>query len=103
MIEGGPRTLEAAQIAIDYLFEEGPDRLGPMGERIVYDLSEVGLHAPRPDNARIACAGGNFADHAAAMAAKMRGRPYEGDTYHEIRNAGFWGFWKLGGDCRPGG
>ena len=96
MIEGGPRTLEAAQIAIDYLFKEAPDRLGPMGERIVYDLSEVRLHAPRPDNARIACAGGNFADHAAAMAAKMRGRPYEGDAYHEIRNAGFWGFWKLG-------
>jgi hypothetical protein len=33
---------------------------------------------------------------AAAMAAKMRGRPYEGDAHQEIRNAGFWGFWKLG-------
>jgi len=30
------------------------------------------------------------------MAVKMRGRPYEGDAYQEIRNAGFWGFWKLG-------
>jgi len=27
---------------------------------------------------------------------KMRGRPYEGDAYQEIRKAGFWGFWKLG-------
>ena len=30
------------------------------------------------------------------MAVKMRGRPYEGDAHQEIRNAGFWGFWKLG-------
>ena len=30
------------------------------------------------------------------MAVRMRGRPYEGDAYQEIRNAGFWGFWKLG-------
>jgi acylpyruvate hydrolase len=29
------------------------------------------------------------------MAVKMRGRPYEGDAYQEIRKAGFWGFWKL--------
>jgi len=49
----------------------------------------------RPDNARIACAGGNFADHAAAMAEKMRGGPYQGDAREEIRRAGFWGFWKL--------
>jgi len=55
----------------------------------------VRLHAPRPNNARIACAGGNFADHAAAMAVKMRRRPYEGDAHQEIRKAGFWGFWKL--------
>jgi 2-keto-4-pentenoate hydratase/2-oxohepta-3-ene-1,7-dioic acid hydratase in catechol pathway len=53
------------------------------------------VHAPRPNNARIACAGGNFADHAAAMAEKMRGRPYEGAAREEIRRAGFWGFWKL--------
>jgi acylpyruvate hydrolase len=66
------------------------------GEPLVYPSGEVRLHAPRADNARIACAGGNFADHAAAMAVKMRGRPYEGDAYQEIRNAGFWGFWKLG-------
>jgi hypothetical protein len=58
----------------------------------------VRLHAPRRDNARIACAGGNFADHAAAMAVKMRRRPYEGDAYQEIRKAGFWGFWKLARD-----
>jgi len=95
-IEGGRRAVDAAQQAQDYLFGQVQDNFGPRGEALVHPASDVRLHAPRPNNARIACAGGNFADHAAAMAVKMRGRPYEGDAYQEIRNAGFWGFWKLG-------
>ena len=95
LIEGGPRALEHAQKALDYLFAQAQDRSGPRGETLIYPTADVRLHAPRPDNARIACAGGNFADHAAAMAVKMRRRPYEGDAYQEIRKAGFWGFWKL--------
>ena len=96
LIEGGPRALEAAQTALDYLLSQAPDKLGPRGERLIYEIADVHLHSPRPNNARIACAGGNFADHAAAMAVRIRGKPYEGDAYQEIRNAGFWGFWKLG-------
>jgi acylpyruvate hydrolase len=96
LIEGGPRALEAVQTALDYLFGQAQDRFGPRGAMLVHRAADMRLHAPRPSNARIACAGGNFADHAAAMAVKMRGRPYEGDAYQEIRNAGFWGFWKLG-------
>ena len=96
LIEGGPRALEAAQTALDYLLGQAPDKLGLRGERLIHAISDVHLHAPRPNNARIACAGGNFADHAAAMAVRMRGKPYGGDAYQEIRNAGFWGFWKLG-------
>lgn len=95
LIEGGRRALENAQKALDHLFGRAQDQLGPRGERLVYPAAEVRLHAPRPDNARIACAGGNFADHAAAMAEKMRRKPHEGDAYQEIRKAGFWGFWKL--------
>jgi 2-keto-4-pentenoate hydratase/2-oxohepta-3-ene-1,7-dioic acid hydratase in catechol pathway len=95
LIEGGPRALEHAQRALEYLFGQAQDEFGPRGETLVYPAADVRLHAPRPNNARIACAGGNFADHAAAMAVKMRGRPYEGDAYQEIRRAGFWGFWKL--------
>jgi hypothetical protein len=60
------------------------------------DPISAGLSAAGPNNARIACAGGNFADHAAAMTVKMRGIPYEGDAHQEIRRAGFWGFFKLG-------
>jgi len=96
LIEGGPRALEHAQKALDYLVGRAQDKFGPRGETLVYPVAAVRLHAPRPDNARIACAGGNFADHAAAMAVKIRRRPYEGDAYQEIRKAGLWGFWKLG-------
>src|ERR1700757_918503 len=96
LIEGGSRALEAAQQALDYLFGEAQSNLGPRGERLVHRVADGRLHAPRPNSARIACAGGNFADHAAAMAVKMRGKAYEGDAYQEIRKAGFWGFWKLG-------
>jgi 2-keto-4-pentenoate hydratase/2-oxohepta-3-ene-1,7-dioic acid hydratase in catechol pathway len=95
LIEGGPRALDAAQQALEHLFGQAQDKVGPRGEQIVHAAAEVRVHAPRPNNARIACAGGNFADHAAAMAVKMRGRPYEGDAHQEIRQAGFWGFWKL--------
>ena len=95
LIEGGPRALDHAEKALDYLFGLAQGKFGPRGETLVYPAADVRLHAPRPNNARIACAGGNFADHAAAMAVKMRHRPYEGDAYQEIRKAGFWGFWKL--------
>ncbi len=96
LIENGPRAIETAQKALDHLFGQAQDKLGPRGERLIFPASDVKLHAPRPKDARIACAGGNFADHAAAMAVKMRRKPYEGDAYQEIRKGGFWGFWKLG-------
>src|SRR5690349_16881658 len=75
-IEGGPRALENAQKALDYLFGEAADRLDRRGSVLVHPATETRLHAPRPNGARIACAGGNFADHAAAMAEKMQRKPY---------------------------
>ncbi len=96
LIEGGTRAIDTAQKALDHLFGQAQDKLGPRGERLAVPAAEAKLHAPRPKDARIACAGGNFADHAAAMAVKMRRKPYEGDAYQEIRKGGFWGFWKLG-------
>ncbi len=99
-IEAGPRALEETQKAMDYLFGEVHDQQGAHGEKIIHTASEVILHAPRPNGARIACAGGNFADHAAAMAkrASARGemKAFEGDACAEIRKTGIWGFWKIG-------
>jgi 2-keto-4-pentenoate hydratase/2-oxohepta-3-ene-1,7-dioic acid hydratase in catechol pathway len=106
LIEGGQRAIDTTQKALDHLFGQAQDQLGPNGERIVRPVSDpmMKLHAPRPDNARTACAGGNFGDHAAAMAEKMRGKPFEGDPTQEIRKGGFWGFWKLNREFGgPGG
>jgi len=67
-IEGGRRALDAVQQALDHLFGQAQDRLGPRGEALVHGAADARLHAPRPNNSRIACAGGHFADHAAAVA-----------------------------------
>jgi 2-keto-4-pentenoate hydratase/2-oxohepta-3-ene-1,7-dioic acid hydratase in catechol pathway len=98
-IEGGDRTLEHAQAALDHLFGDTHDLLGPNGELIVHSATEVRLHAPHPKGARIACAGGNFADHLAGMAA-IGSLPGAGAMSVEaaaarIRQTGIWGFWKL--------
>ena len=68
-IEGGQRSLELANAGLDHLFGNVQDQLGTNGEVLLHKASEVRLHAPRPDGSRIACAGGNFADHLAGMAA----------------------------------
>ena len=95
-IEGGRRALDNTQKALDHLFGKAADRDGIRGEKIVYQPNEVKIHAPRPANARIACAGGNFADHAGAMAARTRGgadvAPAAADYAASIRKMGIWGF-----------
>ena len=94
-IEGGQRTLDSAEEAIDYLIHHAPDRRDRRGALLVHASAETRLHAPRPSGARIACAGGNFADHAAAMAERMQGKPFSGDAYAQLRSNGIWGFWKV--------
>lgn len=94
-IEGGRRSLDNAGKALDYLFGEAEDQRDRRGMAVAHPAAETRLHAPRPAGARIACAGGNFADHAAAMAEKMQRRPFTGDARAQIRNAGIWGFWKV--------
>jgi len=95
LIDGGARALETVQKALDHLATQAQNKLGPRGERIVFPAAEVRLHAPRPNNARTACAGGNFVDHSVAMRIKMSGTPYEGDPLAEVRKNGIWGFWKI--------
>lgn len=98
-IDAGARALDNAEKAIEYLYGGAADRVGPGGETLVYKENAVALHAPRPSGARVACCGGNFADHAEAMfrRAAQRGErePFEGDAREMIRNNGFWGFWKV--------
>src|SRR5262245_34191708 len=62
-IERGDAALDAARRSIEHLFQNAHDKLGPQGETIVHPIETVRLYAPRPNGARIACAGGNSADH----------------------------------------
>jgi acylpyruvate hydrolase len=63
------------------------------------------LHPPQVPGARIACAGGNFADHTAAMAARTGNAAFAGADIKTIterlRERGIWGFWKVGRDAAP--
>jgi acylpyruvate hydrolase len=100
-IERGEAALDAARDSLRHLIERAGDREGPRGETIVHELSSIRLHAPRPAAARIACAGGNFADHHLAMAQRRPGGAKEATALTlegvaaSIRKAGFWGFWKV--------
>jgi len=101
-IEGGTRTLEHAEAALDHLFGSAHDHLGTGGETIAHRAAATKLHAPRPNRSRIACAGGNFADHLAGMAA-MGLLPGAGamsieEAAKRIRDNGIWGFWKVDRD-----
>jgi len=99
-IEGGRRALDGAQTALDHL-ANAADRKGPRGDTLAYPADSVKLHAPRAQGARVACAGGNFADHTEAMYARAaaRGEPRpksDGLSVHDmIRKTGIWGFWKV--------
>lgn len=83
-IGGGPATLAAAEEAVE-LANRQQDR----GD-LAHPLERVTLHAPWPGR-RIACAGGNYADHLAGM---QGGGALE-DLRRQVREEGQWGFWKV--------
>jgi len=101
-IEGGARALDNAEQALEHLFGGAATRTGLTGETLIFDADAVTLHAPRPVGARVACAGGNFADHSQAMAERRaeRGEPSEAitDPRARVRSRGIWGFWKIDRD-----
>lgn len=104
-IERGSAALDAAKLAVEHLFGSAVNSVGRRGETIVHRIQDVCLHAPRPQGARIACAGGNFADHHLAMAQRRPGGNQEAaeltlqGVAASIKKAGFWGFWKIDRNC----
>ncbi len=98
-IESGKRALDNTAKALDYLFGSAGDQNGLGGQRLVFGMGDVALHAPRPAGGRVACCGGNFAQHAIAMMQRRveRGEanPIKGDARDYVRERGFWGFWKV--------
>ncbi len=91
LIMGGQAALDVVQTAVANLGEAGDD--------IICSAEGTALHAPRATGARVACAGGNFAEHALSMAQRRveRGEdnPIKGNPRDYVRDRGFWGFWKI--------
>jgi acylpyruvate hydrolase len=94
-IEAGRRGLDDAQKSVEYVLKQAGDRAGVRHEPLIFAAGSVKLHAPRPREARIACAGGNYAEHSAGMA-RNRGEEVSIEHFHEeIRKRGMWGFFKV--------
>src|SRR5919202_4777564 len=90
----GERALDAAREALAHIGRDGQEAM---------PRSSVKLHAPSIYRPRIACAGGNYALHAAGAQEARTGEKADVDqVYRQSRAAGPWGFWKvnaeLGGD-----
>jgi 2-keto-4-pentenoate hydratase/2-oxohepta-3-ene-1,7-dioic acid hydratase in catechol pathway len=83
-IAGGRAAIEAADEARDFATRQ-PDRAG-----LVHPVDRVNLQAPWPRR-RIACAGGNYADHLAGM----QGGGSLDNLRRQVREEGQWGFWKV--------
>lgn len=62
LFEGGDTSLEAASKALDYALHQGSEALGPGGEPMIYDLSDVQLRAPIIPKKFFHTAG-NFREH----------------------------------------
>ena len=92
IIYGGQGIIDQIQTTIE--------NLGEVGDELFIAADKTILHAPNIPSARIACVGGNYAEHAVAMA-KLRiergeSSPIKGDPRDYVRDRGFWGFWKVG-------
>jgi 2-keto-4-pentenoate hydratase/2-oxohepta-3-ene-1,7-dioic acid hydratase in catechol pathway len=83
-VGGGQAALEAAEEALEFANRQ-PERAG-----LTHPVDGVTLQAPWPRR-RIACAGGNYADHLAGM----QGGGSLDDLRRQVREEGQWGFWKV--------
>ena len=90
-IEAGAPALDESRRVIDKFKDSGPTKDG-----IVQALSSVQLHAPWPER-RIACVGGNYAQHLLGMWANRLGKTdiTVEEVAREAKKAGQWGFWKV--------
>lgn len=91
LIEAGPSALEEVRRVIDQFGNNAPS-----GGGVVQPLNRVQLHAPWPER-RIACVGGNYAQHLVGMWANRLGKNdvTVEEVAREAKKAGQWGFWKV--------
>ncbi|HEX5418721.1 MAG TPA: fumarylacetoacetate hydrolase family protein [Gammaproteobacteria bacterium] len=94
-IEGGERSIEAANRTIEYVQSSLDVLTGPGGEPISQPLTRVKLHAPYARRARIMMAGGNYAIHSLGMSHRGGDGPAPtlNEVYEQARARGIWGFY----------
>jgi acylpyruvate hydrolase len=94
-IESGPRAVEGAERALEYLTNRAGDRQGIKGERLIEPIAGMKLHAPYAERARIMMAGGNYIVHSQGMGFRGAGgeRTALEEVYAESRKRGIWGFY----------
>jgi 2-keto-4-pentenoate hydratase/2-oxohepta-3-ene-1,7-dioic acid hydratase in catechol pathway len=87
LIARGAAGLDDARAALDHVGTTGAAS---------QPLSAVKLHPPAVHRPRIACAGGNYAQHAAGAQEARTGQPADlNEVYRQSRAGGPWGFWKV--------
>jgi 2-keto-4-pentenoate hydratase/2-oxohepta-3-ene-1,7-dioic acid hydratase in catechol pathway len=100
LIEGGAQALADAGRIVETVMSAAPGTRAANG---VHAVADVTLHAPQVPGARVACAGGNFADHMAAMAKRSGRADFDTSSMEavakHVRSRGIWGFWKVGRDA----
>lgn len=94
-IESGSRAIEGAQRALEHLAKSAAGPAGLRGERLGEPVSEVKLHAPYAQRARIIMAGGNYIVHSQGMGYRdaSGARVDLQQVYAESRKKGIWGFY----------
>jgi len=95
-IELGDRAIEHARETVDYVMSRAGDRRGPRGEKIVFSLQEVRLHAPLAHRGvKLCMAGANYADHLFDMMRAQDPSVTMEQVKQRSRERGIGGFWKL--------
>ena len=91
-----PVTLDALIAGGSSALALAAEVLAAPTEKSLVARDSVKLHPPTVYRARIACAGGNFALHAAGAQEARTGQPVSVDeVFQQTRKGGAWGFWKV--------
>jgi acylpyruvate hydrolase len=92
-IESGPRAIEGAEAATEYLNTRAGDRVGLRGEALLQPLASVKLHAPYANRCRIMMAGANYAIHSQGMTRGDQAAMTLEQIREQSRARGLWGFY----------
>ena len=96
-LAAGRPAIDAAAAMIDWCSRSQHNLVGPSGEAVIMNASEVNMLAPLPSMAsRIFCGGGNYVRHLSGVRKLWKGQHLSDEEWVRfIREKPFWGFYKL--------